>query len=99
MLNPGVQLKIGAIPYEVTTTMYNAEFRINDGTIVAGRLLIGKGTSPQAVPQLAYRPLTAVPANSRPGNEDYLWTSGNYWSAPMPADLLFLTKPPGRSMV
>jgi hypothetical protein len=35
VLNPGVQLKIGAIPYEVTTTMYNAEFRINDGTIVA----------------------------------------------------------------
>lgn len=33
VLNPGVMLKIGPIPYEVTTKMYKTEFRLNDGII------------------------------------------------------------------
>ena len=34
VLNPGVLLKIGPIPYEVTTKMYKTEFRQKDGAIV-----------------------------------------------------------------
>jgi|GEM_PF-4580602 len=33
VLHPGVKLKIGNVLHEVTTTMYNVEFRLQDSTL------------------------------------------------------------------